>query len=42
MPGRYDFEDVRITPKPVQQPIPTYIGSFSKPQSSSRRDSATG
>jgi alkanesulfonate monooxygenase SsuD/methylene tetrahydromethanopterin reductase-like flavin-dependent oxidoreductase (luciferase family) len=27
----YDFEDVRITPKPVQQPIPTYIGSFSKP-----------
>jgi alkanesulfonate monooxygenase SsuD/methylene tetrahydromethanopterin reductase-like flavin-dependent oxidoreductase (luciferase family) len=27
----YDFEDVRITPKPVQQPIPTYVGSFSKP-----------
>jgi len=22
---------VRITPKPVQQPIPTYVGSFSKP-----------
>jgi alkanesulfonate monooxygenase SsuD/methylene tetrahydromethanopterin reductase-like flavin-dependent oxidoreductase (luciferase family) len=27
----YDFEEVRITPKPVQQPIPTYVGSFSKP-----------
>ena len=27
----FDFEDVRITPKPVQQPIPTYVGSFSKP-----------
>ena len=27
----YDFEDVRITPKPLQQPIPTYVGSFSKP-----------
>jgi alkanesulfonate monooxygenase SsuD/methylene tetrahydromethanopterin reductase-like flavin-dependent oxidoreductase (luciferase family) len=27
----YAFEDVRITPKPVQKPIPTYVGSFSKP-----------
>jgi len=27
----YSFEDVRITPKPVQQPIPTYVASFSKP-----------
>jgi alkanesulfonate monooxygenase SsuD/methylene tetrahydromethanopterin reductase-like flavin-dependent oxidoreductase (luciferase family) len=27
----YKFEDVRITPKPVQRPIPTYVGSFSKP-----------
>src|SRR5262245_29222393 len=27
----YSFEDVRITPKPVQRPIPTYVGSFSKP-----------
>ena len=27
----YRFEDVRITPKPVQKPIPTYVGSFSKP-----------
>ena len=27
----YQFEDVRITPRPVQQPIPTYVGSFSKP-----------
>jgi alkanesulfonate monooxygenase SsuD/methylene tetrahydromethanopterin reductase-like flavin-dependent oxidoreductase (luciferase family) len=27
----YDFEDVHITPKPVQRPIPTYVGSFSKP-----------
>jgi alkanesulfonate monooxygenase SsuD/methylene tetrahydromethanopterin reductase-like flavin-dependent oxidoreductase (luciferase family) len=30
--GKYfTFEDVRITPKPVQKPIPTYVGSFSKP-----------
>ena len=27
----YAFDDVRITPKPVQQPLPAYIGSFSKP-----------
>src|SRR5260370_13148662 len=27
----YSFTDVRITPKPVQQPIPTYVGSFSLP-----------
>jgi alkanesulfonate monooxygenase SsuD/methylene tetrahydromethanopterin reductase-like flavin-dependent oxidoreductase (luciferase family) len=27
----YDFENIRITPKPVQQPIPTFVGSFSKP-----------
>jgi alkanesulfonate monooxygenase SsuD/methylene tetrahydromethanopterin reductase-like flavin-dependent oxidoreductase (luciferase family) len=27
----YSFADVRITPKPVQQPIPTYVASFSKP-----------
>src|SRR5215471_2915492 len=27
----YSFNDVRITPKPVQKPIPTYVGSFSKP-----------
>jgi alkanesulfonate monooxygenase SsuD/methylene tetrahydromethanopterin reductase-like flavin-dependent oxidoreductase (luciferase family) len=27
----YRFEDVRITPKPVQRPLPAYIGSFSKP-----------
>jgi alkanesulfonate monooxygenase SsuD/methylene tetrahydromethanopterin reductase-like flavin-dependent oxidoreductase (luciferase family) len=27
----YSFEDVRITPKPVQQPIPMYVASFSKP-----------
>src|SRR5262245_40152154 len=26
----YAFEDVRITPKPVQRPIPTYVASFSK------------
>ncbi len=26
----YSFEDVRITPKPIQRPIPTYVGSFSK------------
>ena len=27
----YSFEDVRITPKPVQHPIPTYVASFSNP-----------
>jgi alkanesulfonate monooxygenase SsuD/methylene tetrahydromethanopterin reductase-like flavin-dependent oxidoreductase (luciferase family) len=27
----YSFDDVRITPKPVQNPIPVYVGSFSKP-----------
>ena len=27
----YQFKDVRITPKPVQRPIPTYVGSFSQP-----------
>src|SRR3954465_11524320 len=27
----YSFDDVRITPKPVQRPIPTYVGSFSRP-----------
>jgi len=26
----FSFDDVRITPKPVQQPIPSYVGSFSK------------
>ncbi len=27
----YQFEDVRITPQPIQKPLPVYIGSFSKP-----------
>jgi alkanesulfonate monooxygenase SsuD/methylene tetrahydromethanopterin reductase-like flavin-dependent oxidoreductase (luciferase family) len=27
----YAFDDVRITPKPIQHPLPAYIGSFSKP-----------
>lgn len=27
----YSFDDVRITPKPVQRPLPTYVASFSKP-----------
>jgi alkanesulfonate monooxygenase SsuD/methylene tetrahydromethanopterin reductase-like flavin-dependent oxidoreductase (luciferase family) len=27
----YSFDDVRITPKPVQRPLPAYVGSFSKP-----------
>src|SRR5215510_10237957 len=27
----YQFEDVRITPKPIQKPLPVYVGSFSKP-----------
>src|SRR5262245_39824109 len=26
----YAFDDVRITPKPLQRPIPTYVASFSK------------
>ncbi len=26
----YSFDDVRITPTPIQRPIPTYVGSFSK------------
>jgi alkanesulfonate monooxygenase SsuD/methylene tetrahydromethanopterin reductase-like flavin-dependent oxidoreductase (luciferase family) len=28
--AHYSFDDVRITPKPVQRPIPTYVASFSK------------
>jgi alkanesulfonate monooxygenase SsuD/methylene tetrahydromethanopterin reductase-like flavin-dependent oxidoreductase (luciferase family) len=27
----YAFDDVLITPRPVQRPIPTYVASFSKP-----------
>ncbi len=27
----YQFADIRITPQPVQNPIPTYVASFSKP-----------
>src|SRR4029078_11767265 len=27
----YQFDDVRITPKPAEKPLPAYIGSFSKP-----------
>jgi alkanesulfonate monooxygenase SsuD/methylene tetrahydromethanopterin reductase-like flavin-dependent oxidoreductase (luciferase family) len=27
----YQFENVTITPKPIQRPLPAYIGSFSKP-----------
>jgi alkanesulfonate monooxygenase SsuD/methylene tetrahydromethanopterin reductase-like flavin-dependent oxidoreductase (luciferase family) len=27
----YHFKDVRITPQPIQKPIPTYVGSFSRP-----------
>jgi alkanesulfonate monooxygenase SsuD/methylene tetrahydromethanopterin reductase-like flavin-dependent oxidoreductase (luciferase family) len=27
----YNFDDVRITPKPVQKPVPIYVASFSKP-----------
>jgi alkanesulfonate monooxygenase SsuD/methylene tetrahydromethanopterin reductase-like flavin-dependent oxidoreductase (luciferase family) len=27
----YSFDDVRITPKPIQRPLPAYVGSFSKP-----------
>ena len=27
----FSFDDIRITPKPVQRPLPTYVASFSKP-----------
>ena len=27
----YQFEDVRITPQPLQNPMPLYVASFSKP-----------
>ena len=27
----YQFDDVWVTPNPVQQPIPTYVGAFSMP-----------
>jgi alkanesulfonate monooxygenase SsuD/methylene tetrahydromethanopterin reductase-like flavin-dependent oxidoreductase (luciferase family) len=27
----YSFDDVRITPKPLQRPLPAYVASFSKP-----------
>jgi alkanesulfonate monooxygenase SsuD/methylene tetrahydromethanopterin reductase-like flavin-dependent oxidoreductase (luciferase family) len=27
----YAFDDIAITPKPVQRPIPTYVASFSQP-----------
>ncbi len=27
----YQFEDVRITPQPLQKPMPMYVASFSKP-----------
>jgi alkanesulfonate monooxygenase SsuD/methylene tetrahydromethanopterin reductase-like flavin-dependent oxidoreductase (luciferase family) len=27
----FAFDDVRITPTPLQRPIPTYVGSFSRP-----------
>jgi alkanesulfonate monooxygenase SsuD/methylene tetrahydromethanopterin reductase-like flavin-dependent oxidoreductase (luciferase family) len=26
----YRFDNVRVTPRPIQQPIPTYVASFSK------------
>src|SRR5262249_18213082 len=29
--AHYQFDEVRITPKPLQRPLPTYVGSFSKP-----------
>ncbi len=29
--GHYAFENVMITPQPVQRPIPAYVGSFSQP-----------
>lgn len=30
--GKYfEFENIRITPQPVQRPIPTYVAAFSRP-----------
>src|SRR4029078_8079830 len=29
--NHYQFDDVRLRPKPIQKPMPAYIGSFSKP-----------
>ena len=29
--AHYQFENVSITPKPIQRPIPAYVASFSKP-----------
>ncbi len=29
--AHYRFDDVSITPRPVQQPIPSYVASFSRP-----------
>jgi alkanesulfonate monooxygenase SsuD/methylene tetrahydromethanopterin reductase-like flavin-dependent oxidoreductase (luciferase family) len=29
--AHYDFDDVRITPRPIQRPIPMYVASFSAP-----------
>ena len=28
---RYQFEDINVTPKPVQKPLPIYIGAFEEP-----------
>jgi len=28
----YQFEDVRITPQPIQKPLPVYIGHFPSPR----------
>ena len=28
---RYEFEEINVTPKPVQKPIPIYIGAFEEP-----------
>ena len=32
--AHYRFDDVAITPRPVQRPIPAYVASFSRPRSS--------
>jgi alkanesulfonate monooxygenase SsuD/methylene tetrahydromethanopterin reductase-like flavin-dependent oxidoreductase (luciferase family) len=29
--AHFQFDNVRITPRPIQQPIPAYVASFSKP-----------
>jgi len=38
----YRFENVAITPKPVQRPLPAYVASFSQPSIELAADSVAG